>query len=121
MEEKEALKQLEQLNYDWQTEGLDCKLNQTDINAINTIVNELKKLQHDIKEERHLIPLEEKLEVVREYHKALSIISSIREYIEPLKKQIDNYPNETPKELLLTHINVILSKLPKESDTECLK
>jgi hypothetical protein len=43
MEEKEALKQLEQLNYDWQTEGLDCKINQTDINAINTIVNELNK------------------------------------------------------------------------------
>jgi hypothetical protein len=53
MNKKEAIEQLYRLSLDWEENGLDTKLNQTDINAIKIIVSELdianKKLE-DMKE-----------------------------------------------------------------------
>jgi hypothetical protein len=41
MNKEEAIEQLYRLSLDWEENGLDTKLNQTDINAIKTIVSEL--------------------------------------------------------------------------------
>jgi hypothetical protein len=39
-------------------------------------------------------------------------LKKIEKYIEVLKEQITTkYPNEIPKEILLTHINIILNKI----------
>ena len=49
MNKEEAIEQLYRLSLDWEENGLDTKLNQTDINAIKIIVSELdianKKLE----------------------------------------------------------------------------
>ena len=41
MNKEEAIEQLYRLILDWEENGLDTKLNQTDINAIKIIVSEL--------------------------------------------------------------------------------
>ena len=41
MNKEEALEQIYRLKLDWEDEGLNTKLNQTDINAIGIIVSEL--------------------------------------------------------------------------------
>lgn len=53
MSKEEAIEQLYRLSLDWEENGLDTKLNQTDINAIGIVISELdianEKLE-DIKE-----------------------------------------------------------------------
>jgi hypothetical protein len=41
MNKEEAIEQLYRLSLDWEENGLDTKVNQTDINAIKIIVSEL--------------------------------------------------------------------------------
>lgn len=48
MNREEALEQLYHLRLDWEEQGLYCKLNQTDINAIGIIVSELDKANNKI-------------------------------------------------------------------------
>lgn len=41
MSKEEAIEQLYRLSIDWKENGLDTKLNQTDINAIGMVISEL--------------------------------------------------------------------------------
>lgn len=42
MTKEEAIEQLYRLSLDWEENGLDTKLNQTDINAIGMVISELE-------------------------------------------------------------------------------
>jgi hypothetical protein len=42
MNKEEAIEQLYRLSLDWEENGLDTKLNQTDINAIGMVISELE-------------------------------------------------------------------------------
>ena len=50
MNKEEAIIQLHELNLDWEENGLDTKLNQTDINAIKILVSELDIANKKIEE-----------------------------------------------------------------------
>lgn len=56
--------------------------------------------------ERYYLPLQQELDRVNEK------LKKIEKYIEVSKEQITTkYSNEIPKEILLTHINIILNKI----------
>lgn len=56
--------------------------------------------------ERYYLPLQQELD------RANKKLKKIEKYIEVSKEQITTkYSNEIPKEILLTHINIILNKI----------
>jgi hypothetical protein len=55
MNKEEAIEQLYRLSLDWEENGLDTKLNQTDINAIKIIVGELDIANKKLEETKEYI------------------------------------------------------------------
>lgn len=84
MNKKEAIEQLYRLSLDWEENGLDTKLNQTDINAIGIVISELeianKKLE-DLKEHlensKFYYKDEDSEEIYEDYYPSATDILSI--------------------------------------------
>jgi D-ribose pyranose/furanose isomerase RbsD len=61
MNTEEAIYQLYRLSWDWEDEGLNTKLNQTDINAIGIVCSELEIAKKEFQEYRKLQQEKEEL------------------------------------------------------------
>jgi hypothetical protein len=55
MNKEEAIEQLYRLSLDWEENGLDTKLNQTDINAIGMVISELEIANKKLEDIENLV------------------------------------------------------------------